>query len=419
LGLFLNNLIPVPRAQLFFDDGCTPPSPRSGIKWLTGYRLRFAERYFPSGSGGNPKFFNLGGYMRFLITGGAGFIGSHLAEFLLAQRNEVFILDDLSTGSVRNIRHLKSHEHFHYFFDLIQNERLLAELIDESDIVFHLAAAVGVRLILESPVRTIETNVYGTQRVLEAASKKKKLVFIASTSEVYGKSTQVPFKEDSDLVLGPTVKGRWSYAASKALDEFLALSYWKEKKLPIVIARLFNTVGPRQTGRYGMVLPGFVKQALDGEPITVYGSGQQSRCFCDVDDSIEAIWRLVSTDAAVGEVVNVGSDREISIEGLAHVVKERTRSASPISFISYDKAYEPGFEDMPRRVPSLEKLQRLTNYIPETPLPQIVDRVISYFHKQRDAELVGSAVHREFDATWPAYASNSPDRPYFARRRSF
>jgi UDP-glucose 4-epimerase len=336
--------------------------------------------------------------VRFLITGGAGFIGSHLADRLLARGDEVFILDNLSTGSVQNIRHLKTHDRFHYFFDSIQNKQLLAELIDESDIIFHLAAAVGVRLIVESPVHTIETNVYGTQLVLEAASKKKKLVFTASTSEVYGKSNQVPFQEDADLVLGPTTKGRWSYAASKALDEFLALSYWKEKKQPIVVARLFNTVGPRQTGRYGMVVPSFVGQALDGAPLTVYGSGQQSRCFCDVQDSVEAIWRLVSTDAAVGEVVNVGSNEEITIEGLAHVVKERTGSASPITFTPYDQAYEPGFEDMPRRVPSLEKLERLTRFRPSTKLPQIVDRVVSYFQKMRDEELVGAAARREFDA---------------------
>ncbi len=328
--------------------------------------------------------------MRFLITGGAGFIGSHLAESLLSRGDEVFILDDLSTGSVENIRHLKGNERFHYVFDSLQNKHLLAELTDESDIVFHLAAAVGVRLIVDSPVRTIETNVYGTQLVLEAASKKKKLVFTASTSEVYGKNNKVPFFEDADLVLGPTTKGRWSYAASKALDEFLALSYWKEKKQPVVIARLFNTVGPRQTGRYGMVLPSFVNQALDGKPITVFGSGQQSRCFCDVRDAVQAILRLVSSDAAVGEVVNIGSDREITIEGLAQMVKERTGSSSPITYVPYDQAYEPGFEDMPRRMPSLEKLERLTGFRPITTLPEIIDRVVSYFQRKRKEELVGA-----------------------------
>ena len=329
--------------------------------------------------------------MRFLITGGAGFIGSHLAESLLARGDEVFILDDLSTGSVENIRHLKENGRFHYFFDSLQNKHLLAELTDESDIIFHLAAAVGVRLIVESPVHTIETNVYGTQLVLEAASKKKKMVFTASTSEVYGKNNKVPFAEDADLVLGPTTKGRWSYAASKALDEFLALSYWKEKKQPVVIARLFNTVGPRQTGRYGMVLPNFVNQALDGKPITVFGSGQQSRCFCDVRDAVQAILKLVSSEAAIGEVVNIGSDREITIEGLAQMVKERTGSPSAITYVPYDQAYEPGFEDMPRRLPSLEKLGRLTGFRPTTTLPEIIDRVVSHFQRKREEELVGAA----------------------------
>lgn len=329
--------------------------------------------------------------MRHLITGGAGFIGSHLAEALLARGDEVFILDDLSTGSVENVRHLKSHDRFHHFFDSITNKHLLAELVDESDVVFHLAAAVGVRLIVESPVRTIETNVYGTQLVLDAASKKKKLVFTASTSEVYGKSDKVPFHEDADLVLGPTTKGRWSYAASKALDEFLALSYWKERSQPVIVVRLFNTVGPRQTGRYGMVLPNFVRQALEGAPITVYGSGRQSRCFCDVRDTVEAILRLMGNDRAVGEVVNVGNDEEISMEGLAHVVKKRTKSKSPVTYIPYDQAYEPGFEDMPRRVPSLEKLQLLTGFRPATRLSEIVDRVIAHFQSKADAERVPAA----------------------------
>lgn len=320
--------------------------------------------------------------MRCLITGGAGFIGSHLAEALLSRGDEVFILDDLSTGSVENIRHLKTHPHFHYFFDSITNKHLLAELVDESDVVFHLAAAVGVRLIVESPVRTLETNVYGTQLVLDAASKKKKLVFTASTSEVYGKSDKIPFREDADLVLGPTTKGRWSYAASKALDEFLTLSYWKEKKQPVIVARFFNTVGPRQTGRYGMVLPNFVRQAIEGVPLTVYGSGAQSRCFCDVRDTIEAVLRLLKTDRAVGEVVNIGTDEEISIDGLARVVKDRTKSDSAITHIPYDQAYEPGFEDMQRRVPCLEKLQELTGFRPTTPLSEIVDRVVADFQKR-------------------------------------
>ena len=326
--------------------------------------------------------------MRFLITGGAGFVGSHLAEEMLNRGDEVFILDDLSTGSVENVRHLKAVSNFHYCFDSITNKGLLAELVDEADVVVHLAAAVGVRLIVESPVRTLETNVYGTQLVLDAASKKRKLVFLASTSEVYGKNNRVPFREDADLVLGPTTKGRWSYAASKALDEFLALSYWKERKQPVIIVRLFNTVGPRQTGRYGMVLPNFVRQALEGSPITVFGTGQQSRCFCDVRDSVQAMLRLMAKDAAVGEVVNIGSDEEISIEGLARLVKERTNSESVIQHVPYDQAYEPGFEDMQRRVPNLEKLQQLTSFRPATPLNEIVDRVVASFRKKPEEQWI-------------------------------
>jgi UDP-glucose 4-epimerase len=328
--------------------------------------------------------------VRYLITGGAGFIGSHLSEVLLERGENVFVLDDLSTGSVENIRHLKANGRFHYVFDSILNKHLLAELVDESDVVIHLAAAVGVRLIVEHPVRTLETNIHGTQSVLDAASKKKKLVFIASTSEVYGKSDKVPFHEDADLVLGPTTKSRWSYAASKALDEFLALSYWKERKQPVKIARFFNTVGPRQTGRYGMVLPNFVRQALAGEPITVYGSGKQSRCFCDVRDSVESVIRLLATEQSVGEVVNIGTDQEVTIEQLAHLVKERTESSSAVIFVPYDQAYEPGFEDMPRRVPSLAKLEKLTGFRPAIPLVEIVDRVIAHSQKRKDAGLMSA-----------------------------
>jgi UDP-glucose 4-epimerase len=320
----------------------------------------------------------------YLITGGAGFIGSHLAERLLERGDQVLLMDNLSTGSMENIRHLKKYDRMHYFLEPLENRQILAELVDEADVIFHLAAAVGVKLIVESPVRTIETNVNGTQMVLEAACRKRKLVFAASTSEVYGKNTNIPFHEDADLVLGPTTKGRWSYAASKALDEFLALSYWKEKRLPVVIARLFNTVGPRQTGRYGMVLPNFVRQALDGSPITVYGTGKQSRCFCDVRDAVEALLRLAATDAAVGEVVNVGNDEEVTIEDLAKRVKEQTRSSSKIDYIPYDQAYEPGFEDMFRRVPCLDKLHRMTGFRPSTALPEIIDRVAGHLSRKKE-----------------------------------
>jgi UDP-glucose 4-epimerase len=326
--------------------------------------------------------------LRFLITGGAGFIGSHLAERLLDRGDRVVLLDNLSTGSMENIRHLKGSERLEYHLDTIENRQLVAELVDDADAIVHLAAAVGVKLIVESPVRTIETNVNGTQRILEAACKKRKLVLTASTSEVYGKNTNVPFREDADLVLGPTTKGRWSYAASKALDEFLALSYWKEKKLPVIVARLFNTVGPRQTGRYGMVLPNFVKTAVNNATISVYGDGQQSRCFCDVRDTVEALVRLIDTQRSVGEVVNVGNTEEISIEALAHLVKERTGSCSPIEFVPYDKAYEPGFEDMMRRVPSVDKLHALTGFRPQTPLTEIIDRVAAYFQARPDADAV-------------------------------
>ena len=328
--------------------------------------------------------------MRALITGGAGFIGSHLAERLLAGGDDVLLLDNLSTGSMDNIRALQKYDGMEYFLEPVENHRLLEELVDAADVVFHLAAAVGVRLIVESPVRTIETNVSGTHRVLEAAAKKRKLVFLASTSEVYGKNVNVPFAEDAELVLGPTDKGRWSYGASKAIGEFLALAYWKERKLPVIVARLFNTVGPRQTSRYGMVVPTLVGQAIAGRPLTVFGSGKQSRCFCDVQDCVEGILRLVRSDRAVGEVVNVGTDEEISIEILAELIRERTGSYSPITHIPYEQAYEPGFEDMQRRVPSLGKLERLTDFRPRTTLTETIDRVVAYLNEKQQTRLAAA-----------------------------
>jgi UDP-glucose 4-epimerase len=317
--------------------------------------------------------------VRTLITGGAGFIGSHLAERLLALGHEVQALDNLSTGSIDNISHLKSHPGFSYVVDTVTNEPLLAEMIDHSDAVFHLAAAVGVKLIVEQPVHTIETNVHGTEVVLKHANKKKKLVFVASTSEVYGKSTDVPFRESADVVLGPSAKHRWAYACSKMIDEFLALAYWKEKKLPVVIVRLFNTVGPRQTGQYGMVLPTFVRQALAGQPITVFGDGTQSRSFTDVSDVVGALIALASEARAVGQVFNIGNTGEISIRDLADRVKALTDSSSAIQLIPYDQAYEEGFEDMPRRVPDLSKLRNLIGYEPKVGLEDIIGRVIEYF----------------------------------------
>jgi UDP-glucose 4-epimerase len=317
--------------------------------------------------------------VRALITGGAGFIGSHLAEALLNAGHEVDVIDNLSTGSIRNIDHLKSHPKFKYVIDTLTNEPLLAELIDRNDVVFHLAAAVGVKLIVEQPVHTIETNVHGTEVVLKHANKKKKLVFIASTSEVYGKSADVPFHEDADLVMGATAKHRWAYACSKAIDEFLALAYWKERGLPVVIVRFFNTVGPRQTGQYGMVLPSFVRQALSGEPITVFGDGTQQRSFTYIGDVVGCLMRLVEEKKAVGEVFNIGNGQEVSILRLAELVKEQTGSKSEIVFIPYDKAYEAGFEDMPRRVPDLTKIRRLVGYEPKVQLNEIIARVVEYF----------------------------------------
>ena len=314
--------------------------------------------------------------MRHLITGGAGFIGSHLCDELLARGDEVHVLDDLSTGSIENIRHLKGRPGFDYTIESLNNTAIVAELVDDADVVYHLAAAVGVQLIVESPVRTIETNVHCTEIVLAQASKKKKPVFVASTSEVYGKSRDLPYREDGDLMLGPTVRGRWSYACSKALDEFLAIAHWKERKLPTVVGRLFNTVGPRQTGRYGMVIPNFVRQALADEPLTVFGDGTQSRCFCHVSDVVRAMADLMRRDDAYGEVFNIGADEEISILDLAREVQRMTESKSEITIVPYEEAYEPGFEDMQRRVPDTSKIRSLLGWHPTRSLTEILSDVI-------------------------------------------
>jgi UDP-glucose 4-epimerase len=314
----------------------------------------------------------------YLITGGAGFIGSHLAEALLARGDSVSVIDDLSTGAVANIRHLKGHPRFSYTLDDITNESVLAELIDECDAVVHLAAAVGVQLVVQSPVRTIGTNVDGTQVVLKWAAKKGKLVLLASTSEVYGKSSNVPFREDDDLTLGPSSIGRWSYACSKLLDEFLALAYHKERDLPAIVVRLFNTVGPRQTGRYGMVIPRFVRAALQGAPLRVYGDGQQTRCFCYVGDTVDALIRLLNEPRAVGQVINIGNPEEVTIEEVARRVVRLSGSSSPIIHIPYEQAYEAGFEDMRRRVPSIDRLAALTGFEPSLDLDAILGLVIDH-----------------------------------------
>ncbi len=330
--------------------------------------------------------------MNVLITGGAGFIGSHLADRCIAEGWRVAILDDLSTGAFDNIAHLKTRPAFSYRIDSVFNEPLVAELVDCADVVFHLAAAVGVKLIVENPVRTIETNVHGTEVVLRCAAKKGRPVFVASTSEVYGKSARLPFREDDDAVLGPPSIGRWSYALSKALDESFALAYWRERCLPVTVARFFNTVGPHQTGRYGMVLPTFVRQALRGEPLTIYGTGEQQRCFGYVGDVVEAVVRLAQTPEAVGQIVNVGNDQEVTINQLAALVKEITLSSSPIRHVPYDQAYGPGFEDMSRRVPSVEKLESLVRYRPTTSLETIVRRVVDYEWVRMPKRVMAAAV---------------------------
>jgi UDP-glucose 4-epimerase len=324
--------------------------------------------------------------MRALVTGGAGFIGSHLAEALLARGDEVYVLDDLSTGSLANLRAVRKHPRFHYTIESVRHEAVVGEMCAQVDVVFHLAAAVGVKLIVESPVRTIETNVHGTEVVLAQAEKHERKVLVASTSEVYGLSNQVPFREDGSLVLGATTKGRWSYACSKAIDEFLALAYWREKRLPTIVVRLFNTVGPRQIGRYGMVIPSFVRQALTGQPITVYGNGEQTRCFTHVADVVAALIALMDNPGAIGEVYNIGSSEEVTIRALAEQVRALTGSRSEIVYIPYEEAYEAGFEDMPRRVPDISKVAAAVGYRPTRTLTEILESVIAACRDQGPVE---------------------------------
>jgi UDP-glucose 4-epimerase len=317
--------------------------------------------------------------MKYLITGGAGFIGSHLAEYLLELGHKVVAVDNLSTGKLGNIAHLRDNPNFEFITGTIMDEILMAELISQNEVIFHLAAAVGVRLIIEKPVDTIEANILGTEIVLKLANRRKRKVIITSTSEVYGKNDQVPFKETDDSVYGPTVRSRWSYACSKAIDEFLTLAYFHEKKLPVVIVRLFNTIGPRQTGEYGMVVPTFVKQALLSHPLTVFGDGAQSRCFTDVKDVVWAMVRLSELPEAVGQVYNIGSSEVISIKDLACRIKEMCHSQSEIQFIPYEEAFEAGFEDMHRRVPDLSKIEAAIGYKPRATLDQTIRAIIDHY----------------------------------------
>ena len=319
--------------------------------------------------------------MRALVTGGAGFIGSHLTEALLGSGQHVVALDDLSTGRIENLQAVQGHPRFTLAMGSVTDEGLIQKLCDEADIVYHLAAAVGVRLILERPVETIATNIAGAEVVLRAAAHRGIRVLIASTSEVYGKNDRVPLREDDDRILGPTTKSRWSYACSKAIDEFLGLAYHRERALPVVIVRFFNTVGPRQTGRYGMVVPRFVRQALDGSPITVYGDGRQSRCFTDVEDAVRATIALCESPAAVGEVFNVGTSHEVTIDALAARIKALTDSPSSITHVPYDLAYQPGFEDLRRRVPDIAKIERVVGYRPRVSFDETLTRVIRFLRE--------------------------------------
>ncbi len=317
--------------------------------------------------------------MKALVTGGAGFIGSHLVEGLLERGVAVRVIDDLSTGSFDNIAHLEDHPQFEYVIDTILDESVMRRLADGVDVIYHLAAAVGVEYVIENMLKSLQINIRGTEVVLEVANRRKTKVVLFSTSEVYGKANSIPFHEEHDRLLGPTTINRWSYASAKAIDEILALAYYREKKLPVMIVRCFNTCGPRQTGQYGMVIPRFVRQCLLGNPITVYGDGKQSRCFTSVDDVVRAVLDLADHDEAVGEIFNVGSEQEITIEGLAEKIKQMTGSNSQIDYIPYEKAYEQGFEDMHRRVPDLNKIRKLIGYEAKVTLDEVIESVILYF----------------------------------------
>jgi UDP-glucose 4-epimerase len=319
--------------------------------------------------------------MKILITGGAGFIGSHLAERLVEEGNQVVVIDNLSTGRLENIESIKTNGNFHYTIGSILNRELLEKLMEGVDQVYHLAAAVGVKYIIENPLLSLRTNILGTENVLELANKYKAKVLITSTSEIYGKSDKVPFHEDDDRLLGPTRISRWGYSCSKAIDEFMALAYFREKRLPVVIVRCFNTVGPRQTGQYGMVLPKFIKAALLDQPIVVYGTGKQTRCFADVSDVVGAFIKLMNTPKCVGEIFNVGTTESISIEDLAKKVKEMCDSKSRIEYMSYEEAFEEGFEDMMNRMPCLDKVKEYIGYEPKYSLDDIIRRMIEYYEK--------------------------------------
>jgi UDP-glucose 4-epimerase len=321
--------------------------------------------------------------MKILITGGAGFIGSHLVDRLLEMGEEVFVIDDLSTGTLKNIEHQQENQQFHLIVDTILHEAVMNELVFKCDQIYHMAAAVGVKLIMNRPVETLETNVKGTEMVLRLANRYKKKIIIASTSEVYGKvmngQDAHPLSEDSDCLMGTSTKRRWAYACSKALDEFLALAYFEEKKLPIIIVRLFNTVGPRQTGQYGMVIPNFVQKALIGKPITIHGDGLQSRSFAHISDVVYALVSLMNEPLAVGQIFNVGNNEEVTIQDLAMLVKEMTESVSAIEHLSYEKAYGPGFEDMQRRCPDISKIKKIIRFEPKVDLRGIIQSVIEYY----------------------------------------